>query len=147
MRQPMGTARKTAQQAATHTKESLLHVEAHLVVVELHNLDEALKGADDDRYALALGRLAHDLHDVVTLALALHVLAHELERVEEGVDGGVLDLGRGLLLARTLDDGRQDVVRLARQDLGLLRGGAKREALRQKRVSANRSSAAARGEG
>lgn len=71
-----------------------------------------------------LGGLAHDLHDVVPLALVPEVVADELERVAKGRDGGEAHLEVLLLLARSLDDGGEDGVGVgdeASAQVGVLR--------------------------
>lgn len=75
----------------TYSEQCLLHVQVHFVVVETHDPDKTLKGADLYLRARVLSGLTDDLHDVVALALALKVLANKLERVVEGVDRGELD--------------------------------------------------------
>ncbi len=54
---------------STYTEQCLLHVKAHLIVVKPHDSHETLKGADLYLNRGVLGCLAHDLHDVVPLAL------------------------------------------------------------------------------
>jgi hypothetical protein len=54
--------------------------------------------------------------------LSLEVVTDKLERVIKGVNGGLLDLRTWLLLASSLDDGGEDLVRLGGKDLGFLRG-------------------------
>ena len=100
-------------------KERLLHVEAHLVVVQLHDAHQVLERGDLDRGVRRLRRLAHHLHDVVALALALKVAAHKLERVEQRLERGELHLGRRLLLAGALDHRGEDLVGLRREHRGI----------------------------
>lgn len=101
-------------------EQGLLHVEAHVVIVEGHDAVQAAVGALLYPRVLGLGGLADDLHDVVALALVLEVVADKLERVAQGGDGGQADLGVGLLLAGTLDDGGQDGVGVG--DQGVAQG-------------------------
>lgn len=54
-----------------YPKQCSLHVEVHLLVVQAHDLHQAFKGRDLHLNGLILSRLAHDLHDVVPLALIL----------------------------------------------------------------------------
>ena len=60
-----------------------------------------------------MGSLADDLHDVVSLAFVLEVVVDEFERVTEGGDGGKADLDIGLFFAGTLNDGRENGIRVA----------------------------------
>lgn len=53
----------------THSEQSLLHVETHFFVIQAHDTYEALESAYLDCDGAALGSLAYNLHDVVTLAL------------------------------------------------------------------------------
>ena len=55
----------------TNPKERPFHVESHLIVIQAHDADQALKGADLYSAIRVLSRLAHDLHDVVALALCV----------------------------------------------------------------------------
>lgn len=59
------------QQNLSHTyaKESTLHVELHVVIVQAHDANKALESADLNGNAAALSRLADDLHDIIALAL------------------------------------------------------------------------------
>jgi hypothetical protein len=59
-------------------KESLLHVEAHLLVVCTHDTVQAAERASLDADLLGLCGLADDLHNVVALALILHVGSHAI---------------------------------------------------------------------
>ena len=53
----------------TYPEQGAFHVVAHLVVVQGHDLHQALKGADLNVGVRVLSSLANDLHDVVSLAL------------------------------------------------------------------------------
>ena len=53
----------------TYAEEGTLHVEAHFLIVEGHDLDKALERAHLDRNRGTLRCLADNLHDVVALAL------------------------------------------------------------------------------
>lgn len=72
-------------------KESLFHIVAHLVIVELHDADETFVRRDFNVDIGALRGLTHDLHDVVSLSLALEVVGDELEGIEERLDGRELN--------------------------------------------------------
>ena len=53
----------------THPEERALHVEGHLVVIQTHYPHETLKSTDLYGAVRVLRRLAHNLHNVVPLAL------------------------------------------------------------------------------
>ena len=72
---------------STYAKEGTLHIECHLLVIEGHDLNQALERANLHRHRRVLSRLADNLHDVIAFALALEVVANELERVVKGRDG------------------------------------------------------------
>jgi len=63
--------------ATAYTINGLLHVERHLVIVELHDADQALKRDNLNLHFLALGCLTNDLHDVVSLSLTTKVFLDE----------------------------------------------------------------------
>jgi hypothetical protein len=57
-------------------KESLLHVEAHLLIVCAHDTVQAAERTSLHADLVSLGGLADYLHDIVALALVLHVGSH-----------------------------------------------------------------------
>jgi len=91
-------------------EESLLHIEAHLVVVETHDSVQAAVCALLDAVVVGLSGLTDDLHNVVALAFVIEVGADELERVTKSSDGGISDVGVGLFLSRALDNSGEDGV-------------------------------------
>ena len=64
--------RLLATRSDTHREESGSHVVFHELVVERHDLDEALQRRDAHLRVARLRRLAHHLHDEVTLRLRRH---------------------------------------------------------------------------
>jgi hypothetical protein len=95
----------------TYTKQSLLHVKAHLVVVQAHDPNQTLKGTDLNIDGGALGGFTDDLHNVIPLPIAFEIFSDELEGVEEGSDSGLLDLWRWLFLPCTMNDGSENLIR------------------------------------
>jgi hypothetical protein len=91
-------------------EEGLLHVKAHLVVVQTHDTVQTSVRALLDAVVVGLCGFADDLHDVVALALVVEIGPHKLDRVAECVDSGHADVVVGLLLPGTLDHGGQDGV-------------------------------------
>lgn len=59
-------------------KEGTLHVEAHVIVVETHDSVQATESTLLDARVGGLGSLAHDLHDVISLALMPEVVTNKL---------------------------------------------------------------------
>jgi len=104
----------------TYSKDSLLHVEGHLVVVELHDADQALESDNLDLNLFALGSFADNLHDIVALALTSKVLLDEFQRVVKGLDGCQTNFLAGFLLACSLNDSCENAVGLSRQNVGML---------------------------
>lgn len=105
------------------TKQSLLHVEAHLLVVRAHDTVETAKGTGLDTEIVGLGSLADNLHDVIPLTLILHVGPNKVDRITQSGHGGIPHVHVGLLATGTLDDGGEDGIRLGSQafpELGVL---------------------------
>lgn len=94
------------------TEKGLLHVEAHLVVIQTHDTVQAAIRTLLDAIVFGLCRLTDDLHDVVPLAFIFKVGAHKLNRVAEGRDGSVTHIVVGLFLAGTLNNGCEDSIRV-----------------------------------
>ena len=101
----------------TQSKQSLLHVEAHLIVVRAHDAVQATKCAGLDAEIIGLRRLTHDLHDVVALTLVLHVRPHEVNGVTESLDSGESNVHVLLFAPSTLDHGGQNSVGVCSQAL------------------------------
>lgn len=99
-------------------EERTFHVECHLVVVELHDADQAFKRADLNDDVARLRSLANDLHDVIPFSFPIKVVPDELERVVKRLNGRGLNFRTRFLLSCTLNDGRQDLVTPRRQHLG-----------------------------
>jgi len=71
----------------TYSKEGLLHVRLHVVVIEGHDFDKGFKGSHLNSGILALGGLTNHLQDVVPLPLVAEILAHKLKGVVERRQG------------------------------------------------------------
>ena len=57
------------ERGCAYGEESLAHVGLHVLVVEVHDLDQILQGGHLDLIIGRLSCLAYDLHDVVALGL------------------------------------------------------------------------------
>lgn len=109
-----------------YTKESPLHVIAHLVVIKAHNPHKCFEGSSLHLNSLVLCGFAHDLHDIISLPLhigekwvcrkqnlshlSLEIVFDEVERIVKGLDGSELYFGRRLLPAGALNDGSEDLI-------------------------------------
>lgn len=108
-------------------KESLLHVEAHLLVVCTHDTVQASERTSLHADLIGLGGLADHLHDIVALALVLHVGSHTIETmlarvmtknsvewnlqvngVAKGSNSGIANVHVRLLAPSTLNNGSKD---------------------------------------
>lgn len=105
------------------TEQSLLHVKAHLVVVGTHDTVETAESTSLHTDLLGLSCLANDLHDVVALALVVHVRAHKVDSVTECGNGSIAHIHILLLAPSTLNDGSQDGIGVGSQactEIGVL---------------------------
>lgn len=72
------TCNKWVGSTDTYTKEGLLHIQSHFIIIETHDPDETFEGADLNGDWRVLRRFTNNLHDVVSLALkADELLDHE----------------------------------------------------------------------
>ena len=93
-------------------KQSLLHVEPHLIVVQSHDTVQAAISTLLDSRIIGLCGFADDLHDVVALALILEVGPNKLEGVAKSGDGSNADVVVGLLFSCALNNCCEDGIRM-----------------------------------
>lgn len=81
----------------THAEERALHVELHVIVVEMHDANEAGKCRNLDVRRRRLGGFADNLHDVVALALSCAMSKSRVSLLRRQVKGktGTADAPRG----------------------------------------------------
>jgi hypothetical protein len=102
-------------------KESLLHIEAHQIIVQRHDSVQAPKSPLLYPRIRSLCGLADNLHNIISLALILEVAIHKLQRVSKSINGCQTDLWIRLLFSGTLYDRSQNSIRVLNKTASQLR--------------------------